>query len=103
MFWGKRLKFDFGEECGVLRGVLFAAQISALPRRRGGIEEAAIGTHANNFELYFEEEDFSGFLEKIGQREDIIFIQPCVLHAWGKRVVRFCGPDFSYYRSGGNA
>ena len=47
---------------------------------------------ANNFEIYFEEDDFDAFSEKI-QSLDIDYVHPIKEHSWGQRVVRFYDPD----------
>lgn len=45
-------------------------------------------------ELYFEEEDFDGFLEKLARRGDIRYIGDGVKEAArGQRSVRFYDPD----------
>lgn len=47
----------------------------------------------NNIELCFEEEDFDAFLEKLGNKPDIVYLGDVVEHSWGQRVVRFYDPD----------
>ena len=45
-------------------------------------------------ELYFEEDDFDGFIAKLGQRNDIQYIGDGVKEAgWGQRTVRFYDLD----------
>lgn len=46
----------------------------------------------NSFEIYFEEEDFDSFSEKI-KKFDLKFVHPIKEHSWGQRVVRFYDPD----------
>lgn len=48
---------------------------------------------SNNIELCFEEEDFDAFLEKLGNKPDIVYLGDVVEHSWGQRVVRFYDPD----------
>ena len=43
-------------------------------------------------EIYFEEEAFDAFAEKLS-RMDIHYVHPVKEHAWGQRVVRFYDPD----------
>lgn len=43
-------------------------------------------------ELYFEEDDFDAFAEKLS-RLDIHYVHPVKEHRWGQRVVRFFDPD----------
>jgi catechol 2,3-dioxygenase-like lactoylglutathione lyase family enzyme len=47
----------------------------------------------NAAELYFEEDDFDGFIKKINDIADINYLHPMVEHSWGQRVVRFYDPD----------
>ena len=59
--------------------------------------KAFIGTNdisfgGNNFELYFEEDDFDKFSEKLKEC-DIEYVHPIMEHSWGQRVVRFYDPD----------
>lgn len=46
----------------------------------------------NNFEIYFEEDDFDEFIEKL-KKCDVEYVHPVMEHAWGQRVVRFYDPD----------
>ena len=59
--------------------------------------EYVIGTSdisfgGNNFELYFEEDDFDKFTDKL-KEYDIEYVHPIMEHSWGQRVVRFYDPD----------
>ena len=53
-------------------------------------DQVTFGSHAG--ELYFEEEDFTGFVQRLGTME-IRYVHPVQEHAWGQRVVRFYDPD----------
>ena len=55
-----------------------------------GMREVAFGT--NNAEVYFEEDNFDNFAEKL-KKFDIEYIHPVKEHAWGQRVIRFYDPD----------
>lgn len=46
----------------------------------------------NNFELYFEEDDFDRFVNKL-EEYDVEYVHPVKEHSWGQRVVRFYDPD----------
>ena len=46
----------------------------------------------NNFEIYFEEDDFDKFVNKLKEC-DIEYVHPVIEHSWGQRVVRFYDPD----------
>ena len=43
-------------------------------------------------ELYFEEEDFDAFTQKL-QEQEVEYVHPVKEHRWGQRVVRFYDPD----------
>lgn len=46
----------------------------------------------NNFELYFEEEQFDEFVERL-KSFDIQYVHDVVEYPWGQRVIRFYDPD----------
>ncbi|MGC6770195.1 VOC family protein [Enterococcus sp. LJL128] len=46
----------------------------------------------NDVEMYFEEEDFDGFITKI-KKADIPTIEEALVMPWGQRVVRLYDPD----------
>lgn len=49
---------------------------------------------SHNMELYFEEDDFDGFIAKLAQRNDIQYIGNGVKEAtWGQRSIRFYDLD----------
>jgi len=55
-------------------------------------EKVLKGSH--NMELYFEEDDFDGFIAKLGQRNDIRYMGDGVKEAgWGQRSIRFYDLD----------
>lgn len=59
-----------------------------------GVPKESIVEKPHNMELYFEEDDFDGFINKLGQRNDIQYIGEGVKEAgWGQRSVRFYDPD----------
>ena len=55
----------------------------------------------NSFEIYFEEDDFDTFTEKLS-RMNIHYVHPVKEHAWGQRVVRFYDPDCHIIEVGEN-
>ncbi len=55
-----------------------------------GTTEISFG--GNNFELYFEEDDFEKFVDKLKEC-DVEYVHPVTEHPWGQRVVRFYDPD----------
>ena len=56
------------------------------------IDGRALCFGGNDCELYFEEDDFDSFIQRL-KRFDIEFVHPVKEHAWGQRVVRFYDPD----------
>lgn len=48
----------------------------------------------NSFELYFEERDIEGFVEKLERIfPDVKYVNQLMTHSWGQKVVRFYDPD----------
>lgn len=58
-----------------------------------GIPKEKIIKKPNNMELFFEEEDFDGFVEKLKKHPDISYCGDVIEHSWGQRVIRFYDPD----------
>ena len=62
------------------------------------IWESFIGTdiiqESNSCELYFEEPDIEGFVEKLERLyPDIKYVNRLMEHDWGQKVIRFYDPD----------
>ena len=48
----------------------------------------------NSCELYFEEKDIEGFVEKLEScYPKVQYVNKLMTHSWGQRVVRFYDPD----------
>ena len=60
--------------------------------RTGGLEPPPPCFGGNDFELYFEEDDFDSFIQRL-KIFKIEFVHPVKEHSWGQRVVRFYDPD----------
>ncbi|MDD2621358.1 MAG: VOC family protein [Syntrophomonadaceae bacterium] len=56
-------------------------------------QESEIVFGGNVAELYFEEDNFDAFIQKLDQIKAIDYIHPPVEHSWGQRAVRFYDPD----------
>jgi catechol 2,3-dioxygenase-like lactoylglutathione lyase family enzyme len=56
-------------------------------------QESEIVSGANATELYFEEDDFDGFIQKLDSIDGIDYVHPAVEHPWGQRAVRFYDVD----------
>lgn len=54
--------------------------------------ESDIISKPDNFELYFEEEQFDEFIERLKSFE-IQYLHDVVEYPWGQRVIRFYDPD----------
>lgn len=52
----------------------------------------AIAYGGKDFELYFEEDDFGAFADKLSNLA-VAYVHPVIEHRWGQRVVRFFDPD----------
>ena len=57
------------------------------------IPKEKILKESNNMELYFEDEDFDGFLRKIKGYLGIRYLHDAVEYPWGQRVIRLYDPD----------
>lgn len=85
---GLRVTMDFGANKTLTGGLVlqtadtFGEFIDGNPIVFGG----------NDFELYFEEDDFDAFAERL-RTLDVEYVHPVKTHAWGQRVVRFYDPD----------
>ena len=51
--------------------------------------------HENNScELYFEEADIEGFVEKLESKyPEVKYVNKLMTHSWGQKVIRFYDPD----------
>ncbi len=48
----------------------------------------------NACELYFEDEDIEGFIEKLeAYYPDVQYVNRLMTHSWGQKVIRFYDPD----------
>ena len=56
---------------------------------------------SNSFEVYFEEDDFDSFAQKL-EMLDIKYVHGIKEHSWGQRVVRFYDPDMHIIEVGEN-
>ena len=55
-----------------------------------GTDEISFG--GNDFEIYFEEDDFDGFIKRLNDCE-IEYVHPVKEHLWGQRALRIYDPD----------
>lgn len=52
-----------------------------------------ISYQGNDAEIYFEEDDFDTFLEKLKTIPDLSYVHQVKEHSWGQRVIRLYDPD----------
>lgn len=79
---------DFGANVTLTGGVALQTQETWAQF----IETDQITWNGKVSELYFEEDDFDTFAERLSG-QDIRYVHPVKEHAWGQRVVRFYDPD----------
>ena len=65
------------------------------------IENDSLSFGGKTSEIYFEEDDFDGFANKL-KNLDINYVHPVKEHSWGQRVVRFYDPDCHIVEVGEN-
>lgn len=85
---GLHVIMDFGANKTLTGGL--ALQTAETYRDFIGTGDISFG--GNNFELYFEEDDFDRFVNKL-EEYDVEYVHPVKEHSWGQRVVRFYDPD----------
>ena len=85
---GLRVITDFGANKTLTGGLCL--QTLETWKEFIGTNEISFG--GNNTEVYFEEDDFDEFAEKL-KGLDIEYVHPVKEHSWGQRVVRFYDPD----------
>lgn len=85
---GLRVIVDFGANKTLTGGL----SLQTIDTYKEFINKDLITFGGNNFEIYFEEDDFDRFLEKL-QKYNVEFVHPPLEHTWGQRVVRFYDLD----------
>jgi len=82
---------DFGANVTLTGGIALQTKDTWLTFIHKKDSEIIFG--GNVAELYFEENDFDGFIQKMNDFEGINYVHTVVEHSWGQRVVRFYDPD----------
>lgn len=85
---GLRVVADFGANKTLTGGL----SLHTAETYREFIENENITFGGNSFEIYFEEDDFDRFLERL-ENCCIEYVHPVKEHSWGQRAVRFYDPD----------
>lgn len=85
---GLRVVCDFGENKTLTGGIA----LQTVDTFKKFIDNENILFRGNNAELYFEEDNFDAFIEKLNKIE-IDYVHKVKQHSWGQRVVRFYDLD----------
>ena len=85
---GLRVVMDFGANKTLTGGL--ALQTLESWQEFIGTDEVSFG--GNSSEVYFEEDDFDKFADRLKACE-VEYVHPVKEHAWGQRVVRIYDPD----------
>lgn len=85
---GLRVVVDFGTNKTLTGGLC----LQTLETYKDFIGTDEISFGGNNFEVYFEEDDFDKFVEKLKEC-DVEYVHPVKEHSWGQRAVRFYDLD----------
>lgn len=86
--FGLHVIMDFGANKTLTGGLA----LQTAETYKAFIDKRDISFGGNNFEIYFEEDDFDKFIDKLKEL-DIEYVHPVKEHSWGQRVVRFYDPD----------
>jgi catechol 2,3-dioxygenase-like lactoylglutathione lyase family enzyme len=85
----QEIGMDLGENVGFISGLSLQYNYAGL----AGIDPESVIKKSHNFELYFEEEDFDAFMEKLEKRPDIVYVHRVKKYPWQQRVIRIYDPD----------
>lgn len=86
---GLRVILDFGENVTLTGGIA----LQSIDSWKGFIEGKDILLKSNSCELYFEEDNFDAFIEKLRGINNIEYVHETKEHPWGQRVVRIYDCD----------
>jgi len=98
-FYKKHLDLDVEIDFGVNVTLTGGIALQTLETWRTFIGGIDISFKGNAGELYFEEDNFDCFLQKLDGLE---LVHPPHEHSWGQRVVRFYDPDAHIIEVGEN-
>ena len=86
-----RVIMDFGANVTLTGGLCLQTKETWMGFIDAKEEDIIFG--GNNAEIYFEEDDFDAFAEKLKGIDGIDYVHPVIEHRWGQRVDRFYDPD----------
>jgi catechol 2,3-dioxygenase-like lactoylglutathione lyase family enzyme len=82
---------DFGANVVFSEGIFLQTADSWTTFIRKPEKEIVYTNNAS--ELYFETDDMDGFISKLTNLNDILYLHPLLEHSWGQRAVRFYDQD----------
>ncbi|GAA0779104.1 VOC family protein [Clostridium subterminale] len=82
---------DFGANVTLTGGIALQTKNSWSTFVHKNDSEIVFG--GNDAELYFEEDNFDCFIQRLNNMTDINYVHSMIEHSWGQRVVRFYDPD----------
>ena len=82
---------DFGANVTLTGGLCLQTKETWMEFIDAKEEDIIFG--GKNAEIYFEEDDFDAFAERLKDLKNIDYVHPVIEHRWGQRVVRFYDPD----------
>ena len=88
---GLDIILDFGANVTLTGGLCLQTKETWMEFIDAKEEDIIFG--GKNAEIYFEEDDFDAFAERLKGLDNIDYVHPVIEHRWGQRVVRFCDPD----------
>ena len=91
-FYKRVLGLDVIMDFGANKTLTGGLALQTLETYKEFIGTNDISFCGNNFEIYFEEDNFDEFANKLKEC-DVEYVHPIVEHSWGQRVVRFYDPD----------
>lgn len=95
--FGLHVIMDFGANKTLTGGL----SLQTVETYKEFIDTGEVSFGGNNFEIYFEENNFDKFVEKL-KKCDIKYVHPIKEHSWVERVVRFYDPDKHIIEAGEN-
>lgn len=94
---GLTVERDFGANKTLTGGIV----LQTAETWKDFIAGRPVAYGGNAGELYFEEDAFDDFAERLGGL-DVDYVHPVLEHPWGQRVVRFFDPDRNIIEVGEN-
>ena len=88
---GLEVILDFGANVTLTGGVCLQTKETWMDFI--GAKENEIIFCGKNAELYFEEDGFDAYADKLNSLNCVAYVHPVIEHLWGQRVVRFYDPD----------